>query len=57
MGVFASRTPVRPPRLGISEVELVKVEGITLYVNNLDVLNGSQVLDIKIGSNLQVYPL
>lgn len=50
VGVFASRTPFRPSRLGISEVELVKVEGTTLFVKNLDAFNGSPVLDIKIGS-------
>ncbi len=50
VGVFASRTPFRPSRLGISEVELIKVEGTTLYVKNLDAFNGSPVLDIKIGS-------
>lgn len=50
VGVFASRTPVRPSRLGISQVELVKIEDTTLYVRNLDAFNGSPVLDIKIGS-------
>ena len=50
VGVFASRTPFRPSRLGISEVELDKVEGTTLFVKNLDAFNGSPVLDIKIGS-------
>ena len=50
VGVFASRTPFRPSRLGISEVELIKVEGTTLFVKNFDAFNGSPVLDIKIGS-------
>ncbi|QEE18098.1 TrmO family methyltransferase [Promethearchaeum syntrophicum] len=50
VGVFASRTPFRPSRLGISEVELIKIEGTTLYVINLDAFNGSPILDIKIGS-------
>ena len=50
VGIFASRTPDRPSRLGISEVELIKVERTTLYVRNLDAFNGSPVLDIKIGS-------
>jgi len=50
VGVFASRTPFRLSRIGISEVELIKVEGTTLFVKNFDAFNGSPVLDIKIGS-------
>ena len=46
-GVFASRTPNRLSRLAIQDARLVKVEGTTLYVEGLDAINGSPVLDIK----------
>ena len=49
VGVFASRTPARLTPIGITEVELEKVEGTTLYVRGLDAFSGSPVLDIKLG--------
>ena len=48
VGVFASRTPNRLSKIGIQDVKLVKVEGTTLYVDGLDAINGSPVLDIKL---------
>ena len=48
VGVFASRTPNRLSKIGIQDVELVKVEGTTLYVEGLDAIDGSPVLDIKL---------
>jgi tRNA (Thr-GGU) A37 N-methylase len=47
VGVFASRTPDRPSRIGIQDVGLVAVEGTTLLVEGLDAVNGTPVLDIK----------
>ena len=49
VGVFASRTPDRLSRIAIQEVALVKIEGTTLYVEGLDAIHGSPVLDIKLG--------
>ena len=49
VGVFASRTPDRLSRIAIQEVTLVKIEGMTLYVEGLDAIHGSPVLDIKLG--------
>jgi tRNA-Thr(GGU) m(6)t(6)A37 methyltransferase TsaA len=46
-GVFTLRSPRRPNPIGISEVELVAIEGNVLRVRNLDALNGSPVLDLK----------
>lgn len=46
-GVFATRAPVRPNPIGLSLVELVSVEGDTLYIRNIDVLDGTPLLDIK----------
>jgi formylmethanofuran dehydrogenase subunit E len=48
VGVFASRTPYRLSKIGIQDVKLVKIEGTTLYVEGLDAINGSPVLDIKL---------
>lgn len=46
-GVFATRAPVRPNPIGLSVVELVCREGTSLYISNLDMLDGTPVLDIK----------
>ena len=46
-GLFATRSPHRPNPIGISAVELVKIDGLRLYVRNLDLLDGTPVLDIK----------
>jgi tRNA-Thr(GGU) m(6)t(6)A37 methyltransferase TsaA len=46
-GVFATRSPHRPNPIGLSAVELVSVEGLTLFVRNVDVLDGTPVIDIK----------
>ncbi len=46
-GVFATRSPYRPNPIGLSAVELVKIDGRTLHVRNLDILDGSPVLDLK----------
>jgi len=47
VGVFASRTPYRLSKIGIQDVRLLKIEGTTLYVEGLDAVNGTPVLDIK----------
>ncbi|MCK5380760.1 MAG: SAM-dependent methyltransferase, partial [Candidatus Latescibacteria bacterium] len=44
VGVFASRTPDRLSGIAIQEVTLVKIEGMTLYVEGLDAIHGSPVL-------------
>ncbi len=49
VGVFASRTPDRLSRIAVSEVMLEKAEGTTLFVRGLDAVDGSPVLDIKLG--------
>ena len=47
VGVFATRTNLRPNPLGLTLVELVKVEGNVLTVRGLDAFNGTPVLDVK----------
>jgi tRNA-Thr(GGU) m(6)t(6)A37 methyltransferase TsaA len=46
-GVFATRSPHRPNPLGMSAVRLQRIEGLTLHVAELDILDGTPVLDIK----------
>ena len=47
IGVFASRSPFRPNNLGLSSVQLVKVEKGCLTVAGADLLNGTPIYDIK----------
>jgi tRNA-Thr(GGU) m(6)t(6)A37 methyltransferase TsaA len=46
-GVFASRSPSRPNPIGLTEVELLRLEGCTLMVRGLDAFKGSPIVDIK----------
>jgi tRNA-Thr(GGU) m(6)t(6)A37 methyltransferase TsaA len=46
-GLFATRAPCRPNPIGISAVRLLGVEGNVLHVADLDVLDGTPLLDIK----------
>lgn len=47
LGVFATRAPHRPNRLGMSLVRLTKIEGNILYVKDIDILDGTPLIDIK----------
>lgn len=46
-GVFAMRGPSRPNPIGISIVRLSKVEGTRLYIQDVDIVDGTPLLDIK----------
>lgn len=46
-GVFATRSPKRPNALGLSTVRLLGVEGGTLHIADVDMLDGTPLLDIK----------
>ncbi len=46
-GVFSTRAPVRPNRIGVTVVELLRREGNCLVVKGLDAYNGTPILDIK----------
>ena len=46
-GVFSTRSPHRPNPIGISVVRLDRIEDLTLYVRDADMLDGTPVLDIK----------
>lgn len=47
VGLFATRTPLRPNPIGLTTVELLSLEGTTLRVRGLDAFDGTPVLDIK----------
>ena len=45
--VFATRIPGRQSPIGISVVRLVKVERCMLHTQDVDILDGTPLLDIK----------
>lgn len=47
VGVFASRSPFRPNPIGMSAVDLERIEGAVLHIRGADLLDGTPVLDIK----------
>lgn len=46
-GVFSTRSPLRPNHIGLSIVRLQKIQGSTLVVQDVDILDGTPLLDIK----------
>lgn len=46
-GVFATRASTRPNPIGISVVRLEAIDRSTLYISNVDVVDGTPLLDIK----------
>jgi len=46
-GVFAMRGPSRPNPIGISVVRLVKIEENILHIQDVDIVDGTPLLDIK----------
>jgi tRNA-Thr(GGU) m(6)t(6)A37 methyltransferase TsaA len=46
-GIFAIRSPHRPNHLGVSVVRLLERDGNTLKVGEIDVFDGTPLLDIK----------
>jgi tRNA-Thr(GGU) m(6)t(6)A37 methyltransferase TsaA len=46
-GVFATRAPKRPNPIGLSIVKLISIEHNILRIENVDILDGTPLLDIK----------
>jgi len=46
-GVFATRAPRRPNAIGLSVVRLTSITGNTLHVQDVDIVDGTPLLDIK----------
>ncbi|ACN13180.1 conserved hypothetical protein [Desulforapulum autotrophicum HRM2] len=47
LGVFSICSPKRPNPIGMSVLEVILVEGNTLHVRGVDMLDGTPILDIK----------
>ena len=46
-GVFSTRAPNRPNPIGISVVRLNRIENNILYIQDIDIIDGTPLLDIK----------
>jgi len=46
-GVFSTRSPLRPNHIGLSIVKLKSIEGNKIFIEGIDVLDGTPLLDIK----------
>jgi len=46
-GVFSTRAPSRPNPIGISTVKVIKIEKNILYIQDVDIVDGTPLLDIK----------
>jgi tRNA-Thr(GGU) m(6)t(6)A37 methyltransferase TsaA len=46
-GVFATRAPRRPNPIGLSVVRLVRIEGPVLHIEDVDIVDGTPLLDLK----------
>jgi tRNA-Thr(GGU) m(6)t(6)A37 methyltransferase TsaA len=46
-GIFATRSPRRPNAIGMSMVQLAGIQGTTLEIEDVDILDGTPLLDIK----------
>ncbi len=47
-GIFAIRAPSRSNSIGLSVVRLEKIEGNILYLKDVDIVDGTPLLDIKL---------
>jgi len=46
-GVFSTRAPCRPNPIGISVVRLVRIEKNILHIRDIDIIDGTPLLDVK----------
>lgn len=46
-GIFATRSPSRPNPIGFSIVRLIRIEGNKLHIRDVDIVDGTPLLDIK----------
>ena len=46
-GVFSTRAPRRPNPIGISTVRLERIEGAILHISDIDIVDGTPLLDLK----------
>jgi tRNA-Thr(GGU) m(6)t(6)A37 methyltransferase TsaA len=46
-GLFATRAPARPNPIGMSLVRLMRIENATIYIQDIDIIDKTPLLDIK----------
>jgi tRNA (adenine37-N6)-methyltransferase len=46
-GIFSCKAPKRPNAIGISTVKLIGIEGSVIHIEQVDMLDGTPLLDIK----------
>jgi len=46
-GIFASKAPKRPNAIGISTVNLIGIDGNIIHIEQVDMLDGTPLIDIK----------
>jgi tRNA-Thr(GGU) m(6)t(6)A37 methyltransferase TsaA len=46
-GIFATRSPARPNKIGLSVVRLVGLKGNCLHIEDVDIIDGTPLIDIK----------
>ena len=46
-GVFATRSPARPNKIGLSVVRLIGIKNNVLQIQDVDIIDGTPLLDIK----------
>lgn len=47
LGVFSTHSPIRPNPIGLSLLEVLRIDDNVIHVKGLDMLNGTPILDIK----------
>ncbi len=47
VGVFATRSPHRPCPIGLTLAKLERIEGDTLHLTGIDLIDGTPILDVK----------
>lgn len=45
--LFSTRSPDRPNPIGLSAVRLLRVEGLSLHIRGVDLIDGTPILDLK----------
>ncbi|HJV76947.1 MAG TPA: tRNA (N6-threonylcarbamoyladenosine(37)-N6)-methyltransferase TrmO [Paludibacter sp.] len=46
-GIFSCKAPKRPNGIGLSTVKLIRVEGNIIHIEQVDMLDGTPLIDIK----------
>ena len=46
-GVFSTRSPKRPNPIGLSIVQFVRIEDMVIHISDVDIVDGTPLLDIK----------